>query len=83
MPGLLPLRCSLHPPDGYASKCTFCSHRVQEGKDPACVSVCPTHCMYFGDLDDPNSEVSRLIKSRNHKALLPQAATKPRIYYLT
>ena len=49
-------------PDGYADKCTFCIHRVEHGLDPACVSVCPTHCMHFGDLDDPQSEVSRLLE---------------------
>jgi Fe-S-cluster-containing dehydrogenase component len=70
-------------PDGYADKCTLCIHRVKEGLDPACVSVCPTHCMHFGDLDDPNSEVSRLLASRRNHPLLPAAGTKPRIYYLT
>jgi len=70
-------------PEGYADKCTFCTHRVEKGLDPACVSVCPTHCMHFGDLDDPNSEVSRLIRSRRHHTLLPEAGTHPRIYYLT
>ncbi len=50
----------LHHPDGYADKCTFCIHRVEKGEKPACVEVCPTYCMYFGDLDDPNSEVSKL-----------------------
>jgi len=70
-------------PDGYADKCTFCIHRVKKGEDPACVSVCPTHCMYFGDLDDPNSEVSKLLQSRKHHALIPEAGTKPQIFYLT
>ncbi|RMH69596.1 MAG: 4Fe-4S dicluster domain-containing protein [Gemmatimonadetes bacterium] len=70
-------------PNGYAEKCTFCIHRTEKGDDPACVAVCPTHCMYFGDIDDPNSEVSRLLASRNHHALLPAAGTKPQIYYLT
>ena len=42
-------------PEGYADKCTFCIHRVREGLDPACVAVCPTHCMHFGDLDDPRA----------------------------
>ena len=32
-------------PKGYVDKCTFCDHRIKDGKDPACVSVCPTHCM--------------------------------------
>lgn len=70
-------------PDGYADKCTFCMHRVEKGMDPACVAVCPTHCMYFGDLDNPKSEVSQLLKTRKHHALLPEAGTKPRIFYLT
>lgn len=70
-------------PDGYADKCTFCIHRVEKGLDPACVSVCPTHCMYFGDLDDPNSQVSRLLASRKNHSLMPEAGTQPRIFYLT
>ncbi len=70
-------------PEGYADKCTFCIHRVEQGLKPACVSVCPTHCMHFGDLDDPNSDVSQLLASRKHHVLLPDAGTKPRIFYLT
>jgi len=70
-------------PDGYADKCTFCIHRVKDGLDPACVSVCPTHCMTFGDLDDPNSEVNRQLASRPPHALMPAAGTEPRIFYLT
>jgi Fe-S-cluster-containing dehydrogenase component len=69
-------------PDGYADKCTFCAHRVTEGLDPACVAVCPTRCMTFGDLDDPNGPVSRLLASRKAHALQPAAGTDPRIYYL-
>ena len=70
-------------PKGYADKCTFCLHRVEQGLDPACVSVCPTRCMYFGDLDDPRSEVSKLLARRRHHPLLPAAGTRPRIFYLT
>lgn len=69
-------------PDGYIDKCTFCIHRVEKGVDPACVSVCPTHCMYFGDIEDPNSIVSRLLPSRKYHILKPEAGTKPHIYYL-
>jgi Fe-S-cluster-containing dehydrogenase component len=39
--------------------------------------------MHFGDLDDPNSEVSRLLNERKYHALLPEAGTRPRIFYLT
>jgi Fe-S-cluster-containing dehydrogenase component len=69
-------------PEGYADKCTFCIHRVERGLDPACVAVCPTHCMHFGDLEDPQSEVSRLLRSRRYHALLPAAGTRPQIFYL-
>ena len=70
-------------PEGYVDKCTFCHHRLKKGQLPACVSVCPTKCMYFGDLDDPTSEVSELLKSRKHKVLAAEAGTKPNVYYLT
>jgi len=70
-------------PDGYADKCTFCIHRVKDGREPACVAVCPTRCMHFGDLDDPESEVARLLVSRPHHSILPEAGTGPRIFYVT
>ena len=71
-------------PDGYADKCTFCIHRVKDGLDPACVSVCPTHCMTFGDLDDPNSDGVAAAGG----AAAPRAAAggrdrSRRIFYLT
>ena len=70
-------------PEGYVDKCTFCLHRVRDAKDPACVSVCPTWCMIFGDLDDPHSQISQLLDSRSHHAVKPEAGTGPRIFYLT
>jgi len=69
-------------PEGYADKCTFCAHRVTEGLEPACVSVCPTHCFTFGDLDDRDSAISRKLASRKAHPLLPAAGTQPRIFYL-
>ncbi len=70
-------------PDGYADKCTCCIHRVEKGLDPACVSVCPTRCMTFGDLEDPRSGVSTLLASRKYHSLIPEAGTKPQVFYLT
>ena len=71
------------PITGQASKCTFCIDRVRKGHQPACVLVCPTRCMYFGDVDNPNSEISRILSKRPSKTLKPEAGTKPQIFYLT
>ena len=56
--------------------------RLAQELDPACVSACPTRCMYFGILDDPESRVSRLLRSRTHKTLLPETGNLPNVYYL-
>jgi Fe-S-cluster-containing dehydrogenase component len=69
-------------PDGYVDKCTFCIHRVRDGLKPACVEVCPTKCMYFGDLDKENSEISLVLRNRKYKVLAPEAGTRPMVYYL-
>jgi Fe-S-cluster-containing dehydrogenase component len=70
-------------PEGYVSKCTFCVHRVEKGLDPACVSTCPTRCMHFGTLDDPSTEVSRLLESRKATTLMPETGNEPHVYYLS
>lgn len=68
---------------GTVMKCTFCVHRIDQGiYEPACVQTCPTRCRVFGDLDDPNSEVSRLIRQRNGVQPRPEAGTDPSVYYL-
>ncbi|HQV50298.1 MAG TPA: 4Fe-4S dicluster domain-containing protein [Dokdonella sp.] len=74
-------RVSQHQTD-VVMKCNFCRDRVRAGKQPACVENCPTVARYFGDLDDPNSEVSRLIKERGGFPLHPELGTKPSVYYL-
>jgi len=63
-------------------KCTFCQHRVDEGLEPACVRNCVGKARFFGDLNDPNSEVSRLIKENPTKVLKPEEKTEPNIYYI-
>jgi Fe-S-cluster-containing dehydrogenase component len=63
-------------------KCTFCVQRLEEGKIPKCVQVCPSGALVFGDLDDPKSDVSKIVASKKTEALNPGRKTKPRVYYL-
>jgi molybdopterin-containing oxidoreductase family iron-sulfur binding subunit len=63
-------------------KCTFCSQRLTKGEEPACMVLCPLRARYWGDLDDPTSEVSRKITAREWKQLLPERGTNPSVYYL-
>jgi Fe-S-cluster-containing dehydrogenase component len=69
-------------PEGYISKCTFCHHRTIKGELPACANTCPTHCIHFGNLNNPLSTVSRLLRSRKYKALVTEAGTEPNVFYL-
>ena len=63
-------------------KCRFCSHRVARGEVPACVDACPARVRYFGDLEDPTSDVSRLLESRASEQLLEEMGTNPSVYFL-
>jgi molybdopterin-containing oxidoreductase family iron-sulfur binding subunit len=79
---------------GTVVKCNFCVERVDEGirqglkpgldreASPACVINCPTKARYFGDLDNPASEVSKLILEKKGYQLHPEYATEPSVYYI-
>lgn len=73
---------SVHP-DGYVDKCTFCIHRLERGENPACVDVCPTRSLAIGDVDDPDSEVSKLLASRDFTVEAEGLGFHPNLYFLT
>jgi Fe-S-cluster-containing dehydrogenase component len=60
----------------------FCAHRLEIGRLPACVERCPAQARYFGDLDNPDSEVARLIADFNGAPLREDFGTHPSVYYL-
>ncbi len=74
--------------DGVMKKCTLCIDRIYDEnlpvaeRQPACVMTCPTHARFFGDYDDPDSEVSRLTRERGGQALMPELGYKPTNMYL-
>ncbi len=71
-----------NPLDDKISKCTFCQPRIDAGEQPACVEVCFNKALIFGDINDPVSEVSKLLKQEQWKKLVTdQVDTKPNHYY--
>ena len=63
-------------------KCTFCVHRLDAGQPPACVETCIGESRLFGDLNDPNSEVSRLLAENASTRVLTDSGNDPQIYYI-
>jgi tetrathionate reductase subunit B len=72
-----------HQESGTVDKCTFCRHRIDAGEEPACVVTCPTKARVFGDANDPDSEVSRLLARNRVDVRKAEAGTGPNVYYLS
>jgi molybdopterin-containing oxidoreductase family iron-sulfur binding subunit len=86
-------------PHGVVSKCTFCYHKISKAPKgiadlsnddaanreyvPACVRTCAPTARFFGDLDNPKSNVSRMISDKNGSRLLEHTGNKPQVYYLS
>lgn len=71
----------INPEDHSAEKCNFCSHRIDSGLEPACVSVCPTQSIFVGDLNDPDSRVAQTINREPVAVRKPEKGTKPKMFY--
>jgi len=64
-------------------KCTFCAHLLDAGwKEPRCVEACPTNALVFGDLDDPNTAISKLLASTETEVLHPEFSLGEKVRYI-
>lgn len=85
-------------PKGVVEKCTLCHHRLMRAREeaeaegrplaegdfiPACVEICPAGAMYFGDLEDPASQVAELVRSPRAFHYLEELGTEPKVIYLS
>ncbi|MGI9601861.1 MAG: 4Fe-4S dicluster domain-containing protein [Acidimicrobiales bacterium] len=71
----------INPETNTAHKCNMCNHRIEVGLEPSCQIVCPTEAIKIGDLDDPTSEISRIIARDDVAVRAPEQNTKPKVYY--
>jgi len=62
-------------------KCTLCHHLIDEGLEPFCMVCCEAEAIFFGDLNDPESKVSRLVSQGSAHTIKPEAGTAPAVYY--
>lgn len=67
---------------GVVDKCTWCVHRVENGVVPSCVNTCIAGARIFGDLNDPNSEISKFIATHPVQQLKPESGLGPNVYYV-
>jgi len=73
----------IDPESHIAEKCNFCTNRIDIGLEPACVVVCPTQAILVGDMNDPASQVSRILNSQKVQVRRPEKRTEPKLFYLS
>jgi len=67
---------------GVVEKCNFCVERLAKGQMPACVDACEEKALVFGDVEDRNSEVRKLLEARLSLVRRPELGTEPQVYYI-
>ncbi|MGV6828790.1 MAG: NrfD/PsrC family molybdoenzyme membrane anchor subunit [Flavobacteriales bacterium] len=72
----------IDPDNNTAAKCNYCAHRVDVGREPACVTVCPEHAIIAGDMENPNTEISQLLGRQQVKVRKPEKGTNPNLFYI-
>lgn len=71
-----------HPVYNTAEKCTFCYHRITKGMNSACVDACAFGARKIGNINDPNSEVHRIVNTERVMVLKPEYGNKPMVFYV-
>jgi Fe-S-cluster-containing dehydrogenase component len=71
----------LNEKENIAEKCNLCSHRIDQGLEPFCVICCEGQAMHFGDFNDPNSVVTKIISEKDTFRLKIEEGTNPSVYY--
>ena len=72
----------INPVRKTAEKCDFCYKRITEGYKPACASTCVGGARIFGNLNDPQSEISKVLAGNSVQVLKPEQNTRPQVYYI-
>lgn len=72
----------MNPVTKSADKCDFCLHRVSRGLVPSCVNTCMAEARIFGDLNDPESEISKKVATNPVTVLRQEMGTEPNVYYI-
>ncbi|HEV8142145.1 MAG TPA: 4Fe-4S dicluster domain-containing protein [Methylomirabilota bacterium] len=72
----------IDPGTNTAAKCNYCAHRVEVGLEPACVIVCPEQAIIAGDLDDPGTQIARLVATEQVQVRKAEQGTRPKVFYL-
>ncbi len=70
-------------PKGVVEKCIGCYHRLKQGELPYCVEACPAKARIYGDIEDPSSDVSRILASNTPTRLKEELGTEPNVYYIS
>jgi Fe-S-cluster-containing dehydrogenase component/formate-dependent nitrite reductase membrane component NrfD len=72
----------IDPETSTAAKCNYCSHRVDTGREPACVTVCPEDAIIAGDMENNETEISETISRQEVQARKPEKGTEPKLFYV-
>ncbi|UHQ96278.1 polysulfide reductase NrfD (plasmid) [Natrinema halophilum] len=72
----------IDPETSTAAKCNYCSHRVDAGREPACVTVCPEDAIISGDMEDNDTEITATMSRQEVQARKPEKGTEPKLFYV-